>query len=68
MKKERSIAMVYSKMKFNEQGTDLAYWQSQSPTKRLEALEQIRSEYIAWKYDPEPRFQRVLSIIKQERS
>jgi len=68
LKKERTMAMVYKKMKFDEQDSDFAYWQSQSPAKRLEALEQIRSEYMAWKYDPKPRFQRVFSIIRREKS
>jgi len=33
--------------------------------KLLETLEQIRSEYHSWKYDTEPRFQRILSITKR---
>ena len=32
---------------------------------RLEVLEQIRQQHIAWKHDPQPRFQRVLTITKR---
>lgn len=58
--------MVYKKVKLQEQETDFAYWQTQTYAARLEALEQIRKQYIAWKYDTQPRFQRVLSITKQK--
>ena len=60
------IAKVYKKVKLHEQETDYAYWQSQSYLARLEALAQIRSLYIDWKYDSPPGFQRILSIIKQK--
>ena len=63
---QRSIEKTYSKVKLVNQGTDFAYWQTQTPEKRLETLEQIRQEYHSWKYDPQPRFQRVLSIIKRQ--
>jgi len=66
MEHQRTIAKVYKKVKFNEQGTDYAYWQTQSPEKRLLALEQIRQEYNLWKYDTQPGFQRVFSIIKRQ--
>jgi 2-polyprenyl-3-methyl-5-hydroxy-6-metoxy-1,4-benzoquinol methylase len=42
-----------------------AYWRTQSYQARLEALEQIRQEYIRWKYDADPGFQRVCNIIKR---
>jgi hypothetical protein len=63
---QHSIAMTYKKVRFQEQETDFAYWQTQSYAARLEALEQIRQQYIAWKYDTQPRFQRVFSITKRE--
>ena len=66
MEHQRTIAKVYKKVKFNKQGTDYAYWQTQSPEKRLLALEQIRQEYNLWKYDTQPGFQRVFSIIKRQ--
>lgn len=65
MDKPRRIALVYRKMRINEQGSDFAYWQSRPPLERLEALEQIREEYHLWKYGHEPRLQRVLAIVKR---
>lgn len=62
---KRSIEKTYKKLKLNEQQTDFTFWQSQLPEKRLETLEQIRSEYHRWKYDSKPRFQRVYSITKR---
>ncbi|PIV25907.1 MAG: hypothetical protein COS37_09165 [Anaerolineae bacterium CG03_land_8_20_14_0_80_58_20] len=56
---------VVTKIKLGEQKSDFAYWQSQSSTARLEALEQIRQEYHRWKYGTEPRLQRVYSIVKR---
>jgi len=46
--------------------SDFLFWQSQSFEKRLETLETIRQEYISWKYDSKPRFQRVFKIIKRK--
>ena len=61
-----TIAPVVQKFRLGEQPTDFAYWQTQPYEARLAALEQIRQEYIAWHYDPEPRFQRVYTIVKRE--
>ena len=66
MDKQRSIEKVYRKTKLQEQGTDFSYWQKQTPEKRLLTLEQIRQEYQLWKYDSQPRFQRVFSITKRQ--
>ena len=66
MENQPSIEKVYKKMKLQEQGTDLFYWQTQSAEKRLSTLEQIRQEYHLWKYDSQPRFQRVFSITKRQ--
>ena len=65
MSVERKIAKVYKKVKLQEQKTDFEFWQSRTPEERLAALEQIRLEYHAWKYDTQPRFLRVFSIIKR---
>ena len=62
---QRTIAKTYTKIKLSEQKSDFQYWQNQTAKQRLATLEQIRNEYHAWKYDPQPRFQRVLSIIKR---
>jgi len=65
MSNQRTIVKTYKKMKLQEQKTDFEFWQNETSEKRLETLEQIRTEYHAWKYDTQPRFQRVFSIIKR---
>jgi hypothetical protein len=55
---------VVRKLRIQDEKSDFSYWQSQPPQKRIEALEKIRTEYITWKYDTQPRFQRVYRIIK----
>jgi hypothetical protein len=65
MSPQRTIAKTYKKVKLQDQKSDFEYWQSQPPKKRLETLEQIRSEYHAWKYASQPRFQRVLSVTQR---
>jgi hypothetical protein len=62
----RSIVKTYKKVRLQDQESDFAFWQTQSYAARLEALEQLRQQYIAWKYDSQPRFQRVLSITKRK--
>lgn len=59
------MVKVVKKYRLGEESTDFAYWQAQTPLARLAALETIRREYIAWKYDSEPRFQRVYTIVKR---
>jgi hypothetical protein len=59
------VAKVYFKYRLGEQPNTAAYWRTQSYQARLEALEQIRQEYIRWKYDADPGFQRVCNIIKR---
>jgi hypothetical protein len=59
------VMPVVHKFRLEEQPTDFAYWQSQPYAARLAALEAIRREYIAWKYDSEPGFQRVYTIVKR---
>lgn len=54
------------KYRIGEEPSDFQYWQTQPPSARLAALEMIRHEYIAWKYDTEPRLQRVYTIVKQQ--
>ena len=54
---------VINKVSLKQQTSDFKYWQQQTPQKRLEALEQIRQEYHQYKYNAQPRFQRVYTII-----
>ncbi len=66
MKVQRTIAPTFVKVKLKEQKSDFEYWQSQPVEKRLETLEDIRREYHGWKDEPQPRLQKVLSIIKRK--
>jgi hypothetical protein len=59
------IKKTYTKVNVREQKSDFAYWQTQSYQARLAALEQIRQEYHRWRYDAEPRLQRVYKIVKR---
>jgi hypothetical protein len=60
-----TIQKVAQKIRLEDQATDFLYWQSQPYEKRLAALEEIRREYHLWKYDSEPRLQRVYTITKR---
>jgi len=62
---KRTISMTYTKVNQKQQPKDLTYWQTRHPTECLATLEQIRQEYNQWKYNAQPRLQRVYRIIKQ---
>ncbi len=64
--KPRKIELVYTKVLLKAQQSDFAYWQKQPYQARLDALEEIRSEYNQWKYCAEPEFQRVVTIVKKQ--
>ncbi len=49
----------------NSKENDFAYWQTQPIEKRLEALEELRKQFITWKYGIEQGFQRVYRIIER---
>jgi hypothetical protein len=57
---------IVHKFHKKQQPSDVNYWRQQPLEKRLEALEQIRQEYHQFKYNAEPRFQRVYRIVKQK--
>lgn len=62
--KARTIENVVTKISFDKQKSDFAYWQTKSFAERFAALEEIREEYNNWKYtDAERRFQRVCRIV-----
>jgi hypothetical protein len=48
----------------NSKENDFKFWQTQSIEKRLETLEQLRMQFIIWKYGSEQGFQRVYRIIE----
>ena len=55
------VARIVRKFRVGEEPSDFAYWQTQPYARRLAALEEIRREYIIWKYGSELGFQRVYS-------
>ncbi|MCX7735996.1 MAG: hypothetical protein N2319_04725 [Candidatus Kapabacteria bacterium] len=57
---------IVKKIKLKDKESDLNYWLSQPPEKRLEALEEIRQEYNKWKYGSEQGFQRVYKVLKRK--
>jgi len=64
MEPNSKVKPVVAKVMIDEQKSDFAYWQTQSYQVRLVASERSRSEYPRWKYDSEPRLQRVYKIVK----
>ena len=62
---ETKVQKAVRRVKVDQQGTDFAYWQTQSYQARSAALEQIRQEYHGWEYGTQPGFQRVYTIVKR---
>jgi hypothetical protein len=60
---------VVNKTTNKQQVSDFQYWQSQSPVKRLEALEKIRQEHHQCRYSfAQLSFQRVCTVVKRNPS
>ncbi|MFT5618004.1 MAG: hypothetical protein ACI85I_001233 [Arenicella sp.] len=62
---------VVSKYKLGEEPTnDLAYWLEKTPLERIQALEQMRQQYIEifMPHESQQRLQRVCRIVKQKSS
>ena len=57
---------LINKTKLKNLKSDFEYWQNQPISSRLAALQEIREEYIGWKYDNRQEFQRIYSVIKQK--
>lgn len=47
-----------------EKQSDFGYWKTKSPKERLEAIETLRSQFMKFKKDVQPRLQRVCRIIE----
>jgi len=60
-----TIARVVHKTTLAEQPKDSVYWRTQPYERRLAALEEIRRDYHRWKYNAEPRLQRVYTVVKR---
>ena len=54
---------AFSVTTLSDQSDNRAYWQSQSPEKRLAAIEQLRQ--LNYDYDPAERLQRVLETARR---
>ena len=55
---------VVKKVEMHAQKDDVTYWRQRPYLERIAALEEIRQDYITWKYGAQPRLQRVYRIIK----
>ena len=55
---------VHQSQKSHEDSGDAAYWVTKSPQQRLAAVEEIRTEYIQWKFGAQSRLQRVYRVVK----
>ena len=56
---------VIRKINKNDLKSDFSFWKTQPFEQRLKTLEEIRQEYIEWKYDNKQGFQRVYSVTKR---
>ncbi|MEM8638917.1 MAG: hypothetical protein AAGG51_08910 [Cyanobacteria bacterium P01_G01_bin.54] len=65
MNSSRKIPPTVRITTMGDRTSERDYWQQQTPLQRLAALEQIRREYHQWKYNAEPRLQRVYSITQR---
>ena len=63
--KPSPMEKIITKTTTKQQTSDFHYWQQQTPQKRLETLEQIRQEFHQYRYNAQPRLQRVYTIIKR---
>ena len=59
---------IVVKKKKDTEYDNARYWLDKTYQERLDALEEIRREYNQWKYNTQPRFQRVYRIIKRKQS
>lgn len=63
---DRKIVRVVKRRPLNEgAGTDVAFWRSQAPEARIAALEEIRRDYIQWRYGAQQGLQRVYRVVKR---
>jgi len=63
--KKRAIAPVVHKYRVSEQPKQADGWRAYSYQARLAALEELRREFHLWKFNAEPRLQRVYRIVKR---
>ena len=56
---------VVNKIRLKQQKSDFSYWQTQSPQKRLQALEEIRTSFHQYKYNAQPRLSLSYTVVKR---
>ncbi len=56
---------VVVKASLHEKKKDRYFWLKKSYAERLAALEELRREYHLWKYNAEPRFQRIYTVSQR---
>ncbi|MCF8294118.1 MAG: hypothetical protein K9I70_09930 [Chitinophagaceae bacterium] len=52
-------------MHLKDKQSDYVFWQTRSYKERLEAIELLRSQYIKFDKNVQPRLQRVCRVINQ---
>jgi hypothetical protein len=60
-----AIDKVITKVRLEDQSSDLSFWLSKTPQERIAALELIRNEYNRGKYGPDIRLQRICRVVQQ---
>jgi len=63
--RQRQMILVARKLKLGNPENAVDYWRTKTPQERIDALEQLRSEYYLWKGDVQSGFPRVYKIIKR---
>lgn len=61
-KKQKAKVRIVKK---SEDDSNIVYWAFLSQIERLTELEQLRQQYINWKYGGQQGFQRVYRIVKR---
>ncbi len=60
-----AIDKVLTKVRLEDQSSDVSFWLSQTPQERIAALELIRNEYNRGKYGPDIGLQRICRVVQQ---
>ena len=51
----------------DKQENDLKYWLSKTPAERLQALEELRNQYLRTLPEDERRLKRVIRVVKRKK-
>jgi hypothetical protein len=61
-----SMDKVLRIVSLKDRNSDFIYWQSRTDLERLDAIEFLRAQYIKFRKDVQPGFQRVCRIVDQK--